>query len=153
MRYASLADIQCRYSDDLIYTIADRDRDGVLDQTAIDTALDDATTEVDSYLIGRYARVMPFTPVPAMLVAMTARIAVYRLALAAGADAISESLRASYQADVSTLQRLQDGRQTLPVALPSDGADVSVSAASGPAYDPVVESSPAPFGYTGRSAW
>lgn len=75
--YATKQDIIDRYSEDLLWTIAELDAD-TLDDTAIDRALSDATDEINARLNARYE--LPLPTVPTLLVRCCVDLAVFNLA-------------------------------------------------------------------------
>lgn len=112
MPYASQQDIQDRVGEDLLYTVADRQRDQVLDTAAIARALDDASSEIDGYLSERYA--LPLATPPVWGTRLCVDIAVYRLAVSA--DTLSNDIKARYEMAVAFLQRVGTGKAGLGLA-------------------------------------
>ncbi len=74
--YASADDIAELYGQDLLAAVGTRG--DALDQAAVDTALETASSEIDSYLAARYY--VPLDPAPAYIRQICVDIAVYRLA-------------------------------------------------------------------------
>ena len=93
MSYAVQSDIVDRFGEELLYQIADRDRDQQLETAAIELALADASAEVDTYLSQRYT--VPLDPTPRVVVRLAVDIAVYRLAQKA--QAYTEEIRQRYE--------------------------------------------------------
>lgn len=128
MPYASADDIIQLYGADALY-VADHNRDGEPDLTAVDGALTSASDEIDSYLAVRYT--LPLTSAPGILKQRCVDIAVYRLALSA--DVLSDEHRKRYEDAVSHLRRIGEGKAALVLPAPASGngadtADVSASA-------------------------
>lgn len=101
MAYATVADMVARFGDLELIQITDRNHDGVIDHGAAETALDDATAEIDAYL-GRFAR--PFVQTPPILKRLCCDIARYRLTAASGV-LITEEIRNRYKIDVLDMLR------------------------------------------------
>lgn len=126
MLYATADDIIDLYGADALY-VADRDRDGEADMSAVDRALVSASDEIDSYLAVRYT--LPLGICPGILRQHGVDIAVYRLALSA--DVLTEEHRRRYDDAIAHLRRIADGKAALVLPAPDpgeDGADLSGSA-------------------------
>lgn len=80
--YATSQDVIDRYGSDALLLLADRDNDGLVESTVVDTALADASAEMDAYLAVRYT--LPFATPPALLVHLCVDIAIYRLSAESG---------------------------------------------------------------------
>ena len=76
--YATKADIERIYGVELLTIISDLDENGRVDDLAVTAALETATSEIDSYVGGRY--VVPLDPIPTYIRQCCVDIAVYRLA-------------------------------------------------------------------------
>ena len=77
--YATVQDVIDRYGNEQLLLLADRANDGVVDSAAVDTALSDASAEMDAYLAVRYS--LPLSSPPALLVRLCVDIAMYRLSV------------------------------------------------------------------------
>lgn len=110
--YATRADIEARYAEDLVQ------RELVLPVFGVDNALADASAEIDSYLGTLFA--LPITPVPANLVRIACAIARYRLL----GDAVTETARRDYEDARAFLRDVAAGRAKL------EGAETLASAAT-----------------------
>lgn len=108
MPYATPEDIVTLYGSAALY-VADHDRDGEADDTAVLRALQSASDEIDSFIGVRYR--LPLAHVPGILRNHCVDIAVYRLALSA--DVLSEEHRRRYEDAIAHLKRLADGKATL----------------------------------------
>lgn len=75
MAYATSQDAIDLYGEDYILTSVDRDDDGDADAAAFSDALDQATSELDSYIGVKYD--LPLVTVPAVLVRFCVDVAVY----------------------------------------------------------------------------
>lgn len=118
MSYAVQSDIVDRFGEELLYQIADRDRDQQLETAAIELALADASAEVDTYLSQRYT--VPLDPTPRVVVRLAVDIAVYRLAQKA--QAYTEEIRQRYEDAIELLVRMAKGTAGLGEAAEETGA-------------------------------
>jgi phage gp36-like protein len=121
MAYATLDDLETRFGRDELAERTDRAGGDVIDAAVVARALDDASTQIDLYLAGRYA--VPVTPPPAQLVQLACDIARYRL----WQPAPSEGVRQGYEDAIRTLRDLAEGRAVLAGA-----AAPATPAAGGP---------------------
>lgn len=108
MPYATQSDIAELYGQAALY-VADHDRDGAIDELAVERALSSASDEIDSYIGVRYP--LPLVAVPGILRQYCVDIAVYRLALSA--DVVSTEHRTRYEDATSALRRIADGKGVL----------------------------------------
>lgn len=99
MAYATVEDMVARFGELEILQLTDRNNEGLIDRAVAQTALVDATSEIDAYL-GRFRR--PFEDVPPILVRLCCDIARYRLTAAQGV-LITEEIRNRYKIDVLEL--------------------------------------------------
>lgn len=113
MSYALQADIQALYGLELLYIVADRDRDQVLDTAAIASALELATSEINSKLSIRYP--VPLPVVSDDIKRICIDIAVYRLALSA--DALTKEIERRYEIAREDLMAMAKG--TIGIGIPS----------------------------------
>jgi phage gp36-like protein len=111
--YATSADLVSRYGETEILQLTDRAGLGVVDELVAAEALDDASAEVDTYLVGRYD--LPLATTPLVLVRLTCEIARYRLY-----PEPSEAVRRAYEDARRVLEQLAAGKLTL--GLPEDSA-------------------------------
>lgn len=121
MSYASITDIIARAGETEVWQIADRDRDGALDQPVIDAALTHADNMIDGYVGVRYA--VPLASVPDLVRTWAVSIARYMLHRNGAPDHVG----ADYKEAVAALKDVARGQIALPVAV---GAD-PLSTASG----------------------
>lgn len=113
MPYATPQDITDRYGEDLLYTLADRDRDGQLDTAVVERALDDATAEAEAALRGRY--VLPLTgPVPVLLVRVVIDLALAMLPTEAAGD--NDLIQARAKSARKLLDSIRKGEVDLGIA-------------------------------------
>lgn len=110
--YAAQQDIVDIYGLIQLMDVGDRDNDGVLDvntdsTTVVDTALQGATDEIDSYLSNRY--LMPLQEVPPTLRDKCVDLAMYRLAGAVPGQ-VTDDRRARYKDAIAWLIAVRDGK-------------------------------------------
>lgn len=113
MPYATATDLSDRYGATALVLAADRDGDGVADTAAVDRALADATSEVDSYVAARHP-VPLAAPLPARVVQVTVDVAFYRLCREAGS--YTDEIRQRYDDALAWLRDVARGLATLGVA-------------------------------------
>lgn len=109
--YATIQDVIDRYGNEQLLLIADRDDDGVVDTTVVDTALTDASAEIDAYLAVKYT--LPFATPPALLVHLCVDIAVYRLS--PEFDVATDERRRRFDDALLLLLRLSTGEASFGV--------------------------------------
>lgn len=123
--YATEQSILDRYGDDVLYTLADRDRDDQLDHKAIEHALTDATDQINGYLTGHYT--LPLGQPSALLTRLCVDIALYWLGEDRGGA--SEERRKRYDDAQATLKKIALGELKLNLATPNnDHTDIYFSA-------------------------
>lgn len=110
MAYGTQADLIARYGEPEIIQASDRDDppSGAIDADAVTGALDDASSEIDSYLATRY--VVPVATVPNVLKAAALTVARYRL----HDDRATDRIRDDYKAVISWLRDVSTGKASLP---------------------------------------
>lgn len=120
MAYATQSDIAALYGEELLYQVADRDRDQVLDTEAIARALTSASRQIDTYLSQRYA--VPLDEPTEDITRLAVDIGVYRLAQQA--DSYTKEIRQRYEDAVQQLKWMAEGKIGLglpPTATPVAG--------------------------------
>lgn len=119
MAYGTQADLIARYGEPEIIQASDRDDppSGAIDSASVDRALDDASSEIDSYLATRYT--VPVASPPNVLKAAELVVARYRL----HDDRATDRIRDDYKSIISWLRDVSTGKASLPgVADASAGA-------------------------------
>jgi phage gp36-like protein len=119
--YASVADMVGRYGEAELMRLSapEGQLSGPIDTTAVETALTDATSRIDSYLSSRYQ--LPVSPVPPAVVAACCALA--RFALGLGNNQVpSESSKAERDDTTAWLKRLAEGNAMLPGATLAEDA-------------------------------
>lgn len=112
--YATQTDIAELYGEELLYQLADRDRDQVLDTVAIEKAISSAAGQLRTYLTKRYsdAQLAASPDVQRLVI----DIAVYRLAQQA--DAYTKEIRQRYEDAISQMELMARG--TIGIGLPEE---------------------------------
>ena len=128
MSYATQQDIIDRYSEDQLLIIADRDNDGVADTDVVDQALEDASSEIDTYIAAKYE--LPLTTVPLVITRICVDISMYRLA--ADRDMATEERRKRYEDAIALLRRISTGEVSLGISKPPKTTDGQVKMISQP---------------------
>jgi phage gp36-like protein len=114
--YATVDIMTARFGQREAIALSDRDRTGEVNATVLGDALDDASSEIDTYLAGRYA--LPLNPAPKMLAGICCDIARYRLC--GGETVMTEEIKDRYKNAVNFLKLVSQGDVTLGVT--SEGA-------------------------------
>lgn len=117
MAYAVSADITDRYGANYLIDAADRDDDDAADATAVTDALDDSTSEMDSFIAKEYP--LPLATVPAWMVRCCVDLAVYHLA-SEGRGALTEEIVLKYDRWLARLQLVAEGKLALGLAAEPD---------------------------------
>ena len=126
MAYATAQDIIDRYSEEQLLITFDRDAEGAPDPNTVDRALDDASSEIDGYLAGRYS--LPLAAPPRILTFMCVDIALYKGSVE---TAVTEERRRRYQDAIGFLVRVAKGEISLfssDPGAPQGGSGASFSA-------------------------
>ncbi|PHS48758.1 MAG: hypothetical protein COB05_04410 [Marinobacter sp.] len=122
--YCSAQDMIDRFGERELIELTDRDHTGVVDQTVIRQAIQDATAEVDGYLAGRYQ--LPLSQPPLVLVRVCCDIARFLLY----DDNLPEVVEKRHKSVVDLLRQVSSGRVSLGVSetgqapTSSDGARI-----------------------------
>lgn len=112
MQYATPSQFIERVGEFDAITLTDRDRIGVVDNRVLNIALNDASSQIDGYLAGRYA--LPLPSVPLNLVRICCDIARYRLANMSQTGITAEIIE-RYKLVVKELEQLATGKISLGV--------------------------------------
>ena len=133
MVYAQPSDMIARYPNrDLVQLTNEDPTQTVVDQTVLQQAIADASSEIDGYLESRFT--LPLTDPPAVLARLTCDIAMYRLQALRPLHDLSEARR-RYEDALALLIRVADGTLTLGLAPdnrePSEAAGSVITEAGG----------------------
>lgn len=129
MAYITLDDLVARYGEQEMLDVADRDRDGVADQSVLDAAIGDAGRDVDGQIGGRYA--VPLVDPPELIRRLACQLARYYLHFQP-----PEHVRAGYKDALAQLADIRDGVVTID-APPASGGGVVSKRTQGRAMPPV----------------
>lgn len=128
MAYATQQDAIDLYGADYITVSVDRDDDGSIDTTALSDSLDQATSELDSYIGVRYD--LPLVTVPAVLVRFCVDVAVY-VACPNPAELTEEKIR-RYDAAIKWAKGVAKGEVSLgtvdtPTGVDEEGGSITTN--------------------------
>ena len=112
MAYATSTDATDLYGEDYILNSLDRDEDGEADVTAFTDSLDQATSELNTYIGVRYDLPLP-TPVEAVLVRFCIDVAVY--ISSPGAGTLTEEKTNRYKDAIAWAKGLAKGDISLGI--------------------------------------
>ena len=107
MNYAALNDLEERFGRDELLGVAPGETPDTLDDSRLNTALDDASRVIDSYLRSRQP--VPISPVPGVLVGAACDIARYKLY----DDGVPDTVQDRYEATMKWLKDIGAGRASL----------------------------------------
>ncbi|WP_027181645.1 gp436 family protein [Oleidesulfovibrio alaskensis] len=125
MSYATIDHLIAAFGLDEVIAVTDRAQSGEPDTAVALGALEEASSEADSYLSVRYA--LPLQAVPPVLRTAVCDIALYRLT--GGPATQTEVIATRYKAAVAWLRDVASGRASLPEVTPpeqeqADGVDI-----------------------------
>jgi phage gp36-like protein len=109
MGYATIQDLQDRYLERDLIQLSDPLAQ-TLQTAVLQKALDDADSEIDSYLVSRYA--LPFANPPAVLVRVACELAIFHLQTLRSLGDLEDS-RARYRHDLEFLRGVNAGHYLL----------------------------------------
>jgi phage gp36-like protein len=112
MAYTTTTDISSAIPEDVLRRLTDDNSLGETDEEKLQTLIDEAAGEIDSYLAGIYN--LPLSPVPSILVKFNKDIAVYN-AMGRYKNTVPETWVERYKAAIRFLERVADGKQKLNV--------------------------------------
>lgn len=108
--YATQQDLIDRYGADELLQLTDRARTGSIDATVVARALNDASTEIDGYLAGRYQ--LPLSPVPEAIGRLVCDMARFYLF----DDRVPDAVQKRYDNAVAYLKLVANGTVQLDAA-------------------------------------
>lgn len=121
MQYAQQSDITAMYGAAQLLLVSDRDNDGVSDAGVADTALTNASAEIDTYLSNKYT--LPLATIPQILIIKCVDIAVYLMAVPTP-NVLTDSIKKRYDDAVSWLKSVRDGTVNLGTPQTQTGEDL-----------------------------
>ncbi len=124
MPYANLQDMINRFGEDELLLVADENNDGVIDEPAVNVALDDAFAEIDLHVGTRYDLPLPDT-MPARTINLLKRFACDIALFLLSNDTIGDSDKktTNYNNAIKTLTRISDGKVKLAINTQDTDAD------------------------------
>lgn len=110
--YATKADMIQRFGEPELLNLTDAGRTGIIDDAILDMSLNDATSEIDSYL----AVVLTTTPTSgfAVLIGVCCDIARYRLYAGIGGE--TEQVKERYDAAIRWLRDVSTGKARIGIS-------------------------------------
>lgn len=118
MAYATRADVQAAYDQVMLDRLCMSGEDNLPKLSMIDTGLDDASAEIDSYVSTKYA--VPVTPTPRILKRMCMDMAIYHIAFTH--DRLTESMCERYKSWCKHLDGI--GKGLIGLGVREDQSDV-----------------------------
>lgn len=106
MAYATQTDMIDAFGEREVIALTDRDNVGVIDAALLVDRLDKATSEIETYLVGRY--VVPLSSVSPLITTYCCDIARYRLSGASVAEV--DTVRTRYKDAIRFLEAVRDGK-------------------------------------------
>lgn len=119
MMYCNKAGLISRFGEDEMITLTDNGQ-GEMDDAVIESALSDASDEIDTYLATRHD--LPLETVPDLVVRLCADIARYRLHDSRMLDEVEKR----YDDSIKLLKEIAKGSAVLPIQATSLSSDVEV---------------------------
>jgi len=107
--YATLQTLTDQVGIDEVTRSSDRDGSGAIDPGVVERALEDASSEIDSYVGSVYK--LPLNPVPGIVVTYCGIIALYRMSLETGS--YTEEKRKRYEDAIRWLRDVAKGVASL----------------------------------------
>ena len=121
MAYATPDDIVAIYGADALARLTDADSVGAVDRPRAAQALAFAGSQIDGYLLARYA--LPLPVIPGLVKMLAIDIAVYRLAQ--DHARLTEEISKRYDEAMRALRDIGAGRALLPLPTPAGGASAA----------------------------
>lgn len=112
MKYATAEDFLIRVGEDEAIALTDRTQEGVVNEDVLDVALQDSSSQIDGYLIGRYP--LPLPEKSANLTRLCCDLARYRLASMSDTT-ITDEIISRYKLSLKELENLAKGVIALDV--------------------------------------
>ena len=109
MPYCTKQDLIDRFGSDELMQLTDRDNMGLIDDTVLNQAINDASAEMDGYLASRYS--LPLVNIPQTLKPLCCNIARYKLY----DEQASEQVSKRYDAAIKFLFSVSKGEISLGV--------------------------------------
>lgn len=113
--YITLDDLKQAIDEDRLIELTDDDRQGAVDQSKIDAAINVAQGEVDGYLQERYS--IPLVPVPALVKGACRDITVYHL-YSRKTEEVPDTRQKRYDNAIKLLTKIAAGQISLGITSP-----------------------------------
>ncbi len=130
MPYCIKDDILEQLDEDTLIQLTDDSDAGVVDDTVIDRAIEDADAEINGYCGARYS--IPFLPVPDRIRSLSVDIAVYNIC--SRRQGAPDHRKERYSNAIKFLEKVADGNVSLgeddPDATPSDSNKPVISSST-----------------------
>ncbi len=110
MSYSQLIDIQFYLTPDLIQQLSDDNDLGKLSPDIVSYATSQADGLIDSYLRGRYTTPIVDSPLPVLVVELSARLTIYFLYKRQLARVLPDAIKEDYNYCIRTLIGIQQGK-------------------------------------------
>lgn len=127
MAYTTISDLSSAIPDDVLRRLTDDNSLGETDEEKLQTLIDEAAGEIDSYLAGIYD--LPLSPVPSILPKFNKEIAVYN-AMGRYKNTIPDTWQNKYDAAIRFLERVADGKQKLNIQPEPDAPEEASGSAA-----------------------
>jgi phage gp36-like protein len=114
MPYCTTSDITKRIPEETLIQLTDDDDLGVIGQDVVDGAIADSDELIDGYLRGRY--VLPLSPEPGIIKAISVNLTVYDLYGRRPAFAVPDDVKERHKVQIKVLEQIQTGRISLGTA-------------------------------------
>ena len=124
MVYATIQDMINRFGEDEILLVADGNSDGIIDEAAVNVALDDAFAEIDLHVGTRYDLPLPDN-MPARTINLLKRFACDIALFLLSNDTVgdSEKKEKNYNNAIKTLSKISEGKVKLAINTQDTNAD------------------------------
>lgn len=111
--YATINDFILRVGEFQAMQLTDRDNAGEVNQEVLTIALSDSSSQIDGYLVGRYA--LPLKTIPQNLTRICCDLTRYRLASMSDVS-ITEEIIERYKLSLRELEGIASGKVSLGIA-------------------------------------
>lgn len=124
MGYCTKDDLLTKIPEDYLTDLADDDGDGIIEDSVVNEAIEQASAEIDAYVGSRYPT--PLSSVPKIIKKLCIDIAIYNLHLRS--DKVTDAWKDVYKNAVELLKAISKGDITLGVKVKSESTGFKVSA-------------------------
>ena len=124
MGYCTKDELLTKIPEDYLTDLADDDGDGIVEDSIVNEAIEQASAEIDAYVGSRYPT--PLSSVPKIIKKLCIDIAIYNLHLRS--DKVTDAWKDVYKNAVELLKAIAKGDITLGVQAKSESTGFKVSA-------------------------